>query len=144
MLPSPQPGINTVSSYTPLSYVSLLLTPSLSSPLTPHTYTFPLLPFTPHSPCMQQLAEMFEENMQKALETVARLEEEARKKRAGKNEPPQNGTLHKSSLEGTPEPEPAAEEEEEKEEEEEEEGNRMETTEEVEVDNVLKCVFLFH
>ena len=123
----------------------LLLTPSLSSPLTPHTYTFPLLPFTPHSPCMQQLAEMFEENMQKALETVARLEEEARKKRAGKNEPPQNGTLHKSSLEGTPEPEPAAEEEEEKEEEEEEEeGNRMETTEEVEVDNVLKCVFLFH
>ena len=91
---------------------------------------------------MQQLAEMFEENMQKALETVARLEEEARKKRAGKNESPQNGTLHKSSLEGTPEPEPAAEEEEEKEEE--EEGNRMETTEEVEVDNVLKCVFLFH
>ena len=107
---------------------------------------------------MQQLAEMFEENMQKALETVARLEEEARKKRAGKNEPPQNGTLHKSSLEGTPEPEPAAEEEEkekeeeeekekeekEKEEKEEEEGNRMETTEEVEVDNVLKCVCLFH
>ena len=104
---------------------------------------------------MQQLAEMFEENMQKALETVARLEEEARMKRAGKNEPPQNGTLHKSSLEGTPEPEPAAEEEEkekekeeeeekEKEEEEEEEENRMETTEEVEVDNVLKCVCLFH
>ena len=45
MLPSPQPGINTVSSYTPLSYVSLLLTPSLSSP--PHTLTV-LSPNTPH------------------------------------------------------------------------------------------------
>ena len=83
---------------------------------------------------------MFEENMQKALETVAQLEEEAKKRKARKNEPPQNGTLHKTSPEGTPEPEPAAEGEEE--EKEEEEGNKMETTEEV--DNVLKCTCLSH
>ena len=92
---------------------------------------------------MQQLAEMFEENMQKALKTVAQLEEEAQKRKARKNEPPQNGTLHKTSPEGTPEPEQAAEgEEEEKEEEEEEEGNKVVTTEEV--DNVLKCMCLSH
>ena len=88
---------------------------------------------------MQQLAEMFEENMQKALKTVAQLEEEAQKRKAQKNELPQNGTLHKTSPDGTPEPEPAAKGEEE-EKEEEEEGKKMATTEEV--DNVLKCTCL--